>query len=225
MQCEQAQTLIDDYMDGLLPSEQAAAIAHHIDDCEDCAKKVAEQQSLQKALVTMEIPSPSQGFVDRALHNAVMVNSHKQHRHGFIKGFGSALAAGLALWAVVALFPMQNAGNGPDKENVIQISLYETHDVKLAFHTDREVQGATIKIRLSDNINIAGYQGRQTLEWQTDFVKGDNVLTLPVKGLKASSGQLVAEVKHKNLTKSIVVNLNVKGKNVRQNIGLPSSVG
>jgi hypothetical protein len=172
-------------------------------------------------------------------HGDVYRHSHKHsHRKGFITGFGSALAAGLALWAVVSLFPSQQTaiqqqamqqpmqqpamnqtvaqapagapaqGSGTGG-NTISISLQEPTNITLAFHAAKAVQGATITISLSDNLQLAGYQNRQILEWKTDLLAGDNVLTLPIKALNPQQGKIIARVSHSNLMKSIELNLNV----------------
>lgn len=213
MKCEQAQQLIQDYLDELLDSGQAEKLAAHYRNCNDCAKKLTQERQFRQLLKGAPVPPPSAGFVDRALRQAVHSvekHHHVSHRQGFIKGFGSALVAGVALWAVVSLFPTDQASLSNGGENSISISLHESRDVKLAFFTEKAVQGATIKISLSDNIEIAGYQNRQTLEWKTDLLKGDNVLTLPIKGLQPRQGKIIAQISHKNLVKSIELKLNVK---------------
>jgi hypothetical protein len=164
---------------------------------------------------------PAERF-DSTAHIHSHIHKHS-HRKGFIKGFGSALAAGLALWAVVSLFPQQQPAitTSPTStttqtvaqapiDNIISISLHEPTNITLAFHAAKAVQGATITISLSDNLELAGYQHRQTLEWKTDLLAGDNVLTLPVQALSAQQGKIVARIRHSNLVKSIELKLNVQ---------------
>ncbi|KPJ94797.1 MAG: hypothetical protein AMJ53_04535 [Gammaproteobacteria bacterium SG8_11] len=226
MKCREAKSIIDDYLDGELPSIQAELFSAHCDQCTDCANALATtqktRQQIRQFLKSAEIPPPSEGFVDRALRRATQQTDsthHDSHRQGFIKGFGSAIAAGLALWAVLSLFPQQEtqtqtpvpsvAQNQLD-ENAINISLHEATSIKLAFHAAQAVEGATITISLSDNLELVGYQNRQTLEWKTNLVAGDNVLTLPIKALKAQQGKIIAQVSHNNLMKSIELKLDVK---------------
>ena len=115
----------------------------------------------------------------------------------------------LVMWLVVVGVPVDTDSMNPQQPGIIKISLHQTKDVQLAFFAEQEIKDATIKISLSDNVNLAGYQGRQTLEWQTSLKKGDNVLTLPIHASKAEKGRLVAEVKHKDLVKSIVIEFDV----------------
>lgn len=231
MNCQETQSFIDDYLDGLLNPIQAESLAAHCEQCSDCAESLAQNQQFRQLLKNASVPPPSAGFVDHALHQAVHQATqkieqntgpthHDFHRQGFIKGFGSAIAAGLALWAVVSLFPMQqgtqtqtsieNLAQNSQKEGAISIALYEATSIKLAFNAAQAVQGATITISLSDNLELVGYQNHQTLEWKTDLVAGDNVLTLPVKALNPQQGKIIAQVSHNKLMKSIELTLNVK---------------
>jgi hypothetical protein len=236
MKCQEAQQLIQDYLDQQCPDPQISPdyfepLTLHLNQCAECAKTLEQERQFRQRLnqlnINAPVPLPSNGFVDKALRTAVAKNnagqrdSHRRdphrrdpHRQGFIKGFGSALAAGLALWAAVSLFPMDKkplshtaAQSGND---IISVSLNEATNVKLAFHSLKDMPGATITIDLTDNLELVGYQSRQTLEWKTDLVAGDNILTLPIKALKPNQGKIIAKVSHNNLHKSIELILDVK---------------
>ena len=243
MKCDEAQILIEDHLDGLLDSTQTGALTVHIRQCRDCADSLKRAQQFRQMLKNAPLPPPSAGFVDRALRNAVQQGRaahhtshlhHHSHKQGFVKGFGTAIAAGVALWAVVSLFPTQQpafdqqplaqaplatptqVSQSADTllaDNSISISLYEPTNVRLAFHAVNAVQGATITISLSDNLELVGYSNRHTLEWTTDLRAGDNVLTLPIKALNPQAGKIVAQVTHNNLKKFIELNLDVRQEN------------
>ena len=242
MQCHEVQTHIDDYLDGLLNSTEVEKFTAHYRRCDQCADAVAQAQKFRQLLKNSPFPPPSAGFVDRALRTAVKqgrATHHDTHGHlytlshrkGFIRGFGSAVAAGLALWVVVSLYPAQQTSSQQSLSqqslstqtvervaatiqdpmaSTMSISLYEPTNITLAFHAVKAVQGATITIRLSDNLELAGYQNRQTLKWETDLLAGDNVLTLPIKALNPQQGKIIAQVSHSNLMKSIELQLNVQ---------------
>jgi hypothetical protein len=221
MKCEQAQNQIADFLDGLLDVESADALQEHLQACPACAGALAEEQDFRnkfKGLLGNErIPPPSYGFVDRALQNAVDRSAKLQHhRSGFIKGFATAVAATLALWVIVTVQQPVEDPSADASSQELHIALHQTKDIKLAFHAKKDLADATIRISLSDNVNLVGYQGRQTLEWHTNLVRGDNVLSLPVKAIKANKGRVIAEVRHKDLVKSIVIELNVKGPGVSE---------
>jgi uncharacterized membrane-anchored protein YhcB (DUF1043 family) len=231
MKCQEAQQLINEYIDQVileypvsdqqLAPDQLESLRQHFNQCAQCAEKLHQEQQFRQLLRHLNtkapVPAPTKGFVDRALRNTVMqhVNVHRNsHRQGFVKGFGSALAAGLALWVVVSLFPIKGTSllnpSAKSSSNAITIALRKPTNVKLAFHSLKDVPNATIRIILSDNLELVGYQNRQTLEWKTNLMSGDNVLTLPIKALKLHQGKIIAQVGRNHLYKSIEFILDVK---------------
>jgi len=230
MKCQDAQQLIREYVDQQSADQQMAPaqfelLTRHFRQCASCGEKLREEQQFRQLLTQLNtnapVPAPSAGFVDRALRTAAeqdRLSYRDSHRQGFMKGFGSALAAGLVIWIAVTLMPAlmdkKAVSDFPvSGSNTISISLQESTDVKLAFRSLKDVQGATITINLSDNLELVGYQNQQTLEWKTDLVAGDNVLTLPIKALKPHQGKIIAQITHNNLQKSIELILNVKNDN------------
>jgi hypothetical protein len=211
--------------DQQLAPAQFESLTRHFSQCAHCGEKLQQARQLRQRLKDLNmhfpVPAPTAGFVDRALRTAVSQHDEAQqhslrhsHRQGFIKGFSSALVAGLALWMVVSFLPGEYTSlthpPSSSTSDAIIVSLQEPTNVKLAFHSLKDVPDATIKITLSKNLELVGYQNRQTLEWKTDLVAGDNILTLPIKALKLHQGKIIAQVGHNNLYKSIELTLDVK---------------
>jgi hypothetical protein len=169
--------------------------------------QLAEQQDLGETLRALQIEPSSDGFTDRALSRAASINAERRHRASFYKGFGSALAAGLMLWLVVGLFPLDDGQQS--EQQIISIALQETRELKLAFHSVKALENATISIHLPDHVQLVGYEDRRILEWQTNLTQGDNVLRLPLRALRAEGGELVARIKHAQQSKTIKIRLNV----------------
>jgi len=224
MKCNELNNLMDDYLDGELPLAQREAFDGHLNDCAGCRSQFKQEQAFRADLKAMPVPAPSAGFADRVLRQAVESNVSHHHRHGFVTGFGSALVAGLALWVVVGLFPVQQQGVAPDGKEPLQtvaITLNETQDVKLVFNAAHQVRGAKITIELPDNVMIAGYPGRNRLEWQTDLAKGSNLLRLPVVASQADAGQLVAHIEHDNKVTTLKIRIEVQKPGLTGTVGLP----
>jgi hypothetical protein len=152
------------------------------------------------------VEPPSDGFAERALRRAVTTNAEQRHRAAYYKGFGSAVAAGLMLWLAVGLFPVRD---GLQPEQAISIAVEETRELTLAFNSVKALDNATISIHLPDNVQLVGYEDSRVLEWQANLTQGDNVLRLPLKALRAESGQLIAHIKHAQQSKTIKIRLNV----------------
>ena len=60
-----------------------------------------EQQELLELLKDYPVPEADAGFYDRALVRAVHKGSKRQRNRWMLAGFGSAVAAGLAICAAV----------------------------------------------------------------------------------------------------------------------------
>ena len=208
MSCEYVQNLLPAYIDNELAGDETSLVRLHLDSCESCRGQLAEEHELNALLAAMPVAESSEGFSDRAIKNAIEQQPQQHHRVGFIKGFGAAMAAGLALWVVVGVLPVSSSGqNSAQKE--ISIALHSVHKVKLAFHTASYLNGARITIKLPDHVELVGYKGRKTLSWNADLNKGDNVLTLPVRASAVTRGSIVAKIEHEGQIKTMVIGVGV----------------
>ena len=236
MNCTEFDKVIDDYRDGEpgfeAGAEQRVRCDRHLQGCERCRTVLARHDALQQALRAMPVPEPSPGFAQRALrvaaqrnqpvqaaaggHRAAGDDSHHQHRRrGFVMGFGSAVAAALALWVVVGLFPQQMPGDAPGElAPVVTIALNEQRDIKLAFFSEQALKGARISIRMPENIALAGFPGQRELSWETNLAPGDNLLRLPVIATGVASGELVARIEYGDQQKVLIVNVETGQSNL-----------
>jgi anti-sigma factor RsiW len=222
MNCAEFSKGLDDLLDGELSPDRQAAMQAHEQSCDACRRRVEAARHIQQALRDMPVPAPSAGFADRALRAAVEQNTAHHHRRGFVVGFGSALVAGFALWLVVGLLPMR-PGPAPEEGAVseVSIALNEPHEVTLAFHAVRALEGAKISIQLPANVALVGYPGRRTLEWRTNLAEGNNILRLPVVATGMDGGQLVAHLEYGNKVRT----LKIKLKAVKPNLSERSAFG
>lgn len=211
MDCEQLNGQLDDYLDHVMATRKYEALQAHIAKCGSCQAVIAEEQALRDMLRQLPVPKQSSGFADRVIRIAVERNSHHHHRAGFIKGFGAAMAAGLALWIVVGILPVSRQVPAPAVNHEISIALYQTQNVKLAFHAVSAVKDARITIQLPDNLALSGYEGQHELVWHTHLKQGDNILTLPIHAKSIAKGIIRAKVEQGKRTRSIEIAVDVKG--------------
>ena len=66
-QCREVTRLLQDYVDGTLPSRQATAVSLHLQDCPACARRERELRALVAVLASLPRPEPPAGFDDRIL--------------------------------------------------------------------------------------------------------------------------------------------------------------
>ena len=217
MNCDHIQQYFDEYLDGMLDTEQLVAIETHINRCSGCGAALEELRAMRHALRQMPVEPARSGFAQAALqqarqahvadttpHPRPAVEREPFFRHWFAAGFGGAFAAGLALWAVFTVIgPFQPASDSP----MFSIAMQQTRNVSLAINVPEDMDGVTLSVELPQNFEIAGHRGKQRFAWRTQLKKGRNVLTLPVVALKQGQGQLVATITRNRKSKLLRVNL------------------
>lgn len=221
MKCQQFTQNLDDFLDQYIAADEASLLRAHMESCMECQAQYQQQLSVRALLKALPVPEPAAGFADRVLSQAMVDGRQRQandalrkpahvvhHRVGFIKGFSSALAAGLALWLVVGVLPVKQETPNAVAQG-INITVQQVHTVKLAFQTVSALQNARITIRLPDNVEIVGYEGKNELAWNADLKQGDNILKLPIKANSLMNGRIVAEIEHNNQVKTIGIDFQV----------------
>jgi anti-sigma factor RsiW len=209
---------MDDYLDQYLTLIETESLRLHMQECPACQAEYAEQLKLRAQLKSLPISEPSAGFADRALTVAMKHAGHQpqhtvHHRTGFIKGFSTAIAAGLALWIIVGILPVKQNIDDTTVQGVA-ITVQQVQTVKLAFQTVSALENARITIRLPNNIDIVGYEGKTELAWNTSLKKGDNILKLPIKANTLANGKIVAEIEYGNQRKTIGIDLTIKNPGI-----------
>lgn len=117
---------------------------------------------------------------------------------------GGAIAAGLTF---VLLRPI-----GPHAEKPgITLALHEAREVDVLIDSERNLEGATIRIAVTGGVALDGFEDEHQIRWQTTLERGSNLLSLPLVGRSAGAGQLIATIEHEGRTRQVIVNLNVLG--------------
>jgi hypothetical protein len=175
-----------------------------------------ESDNLRRILRRLPVPEPRPGFVDRALRNATrasapLATSARQNplRWLFTRWetwVGAALgAAAAAIVAVMVLRPVEDAGVPG-----ITLALHEARDVDVLIDSERDLEGATIRVAVTGGVALNGFDDERELQWQTDLRRGSNLLSLPLVARSAGRAQLVAVIEHEGRTRQVTVDLTVR---------------
>ena len=198
MNCNDFTIQLDNYLDAD-PAADLSALQQHVDNCEHCQQTLSEACAIREALAELPFEPASSGFEQRVL--AEVRRQHKDsHKHHFIAGFGTAMAASLALWFASTLFI---PGTSTQPTESINVAMHSISTVKLMFEVPNELADVTLSVKLPANVELQGYPGQQQLSWKTSLKKGQNVLALPVLAIEAGSGEMVAQLTYGNKTKSL----------------------
>lgn len=57
--CQELVELITDYVEGVLDEQRHAAVVHHLSECDDCLRYVAQLQQTGRVLASMPAPTLS----------------------------------------------------------------------------------------------------------------------------------------------------------------------
>jgi hypothetical protein len=209
MPCQQLNDMFDDYIDGLCAD--AAPLDRHVASCSDCRERVARERQLRAALAdyaSASVPQPDSGFFARALAVAVQDRGRKQHNRGWLKGFGSAMAAGLVIWLVAGDW-MQTRERQADAQLQVTMALENPRTINLVFSSATDLRNATLTVSLPPGIEIQGFQGQREISWMTSLREGRNVLPLKLIAISPQGGEILATLQHDDDNKTFRLQVTV----------------
>jgi len=158
-----------------------------------------------------EIDGPSGEFFKRVVATATGKPDDQSSKHRFWMGtaFGGAIAA--SLFAIAFFFGWTDRAQEPAPAIAeFVVALGEPRQMHLAFETDRQLDGATISILLSGDVEIDGYGMQRELTWSENLDAGVNRLVLPVLASGIDGGQMIVRMTHPLSEQVFVINLPTK---------------
>lgn len=173
-------------------------------------KRVQEEQELLQLLKDYPAPHADAGFYDRALVRAVHKGSRRQRNRWMLAGFGSAIAAGLAIWVITSM--LMTTPQLPDAEPAIPgvtIAMEQEHTVRLVFASAEALDSATLTVSLPEGIELAGFPGQREITWETSLKEGKNLLPLTLVALTPAGGELLARLEHKDRNRTFRLRVDV----------------
>lgn len=198
MTCKHVNEFLDDFLDGALDTAELATFEEHAAKCGDCQKNIGEARYLQDLLrdsTETDVPTPDATFFDQALLRAAHQGGRQQHHRGWMKGFGTAIAAGVAIWMIAGSF-----FNTPDLPDAavpgVTMALEEPHTINLVFASTSELVDATLTVILPEGIELAGFAGQREISWETSLAVGKNVLPLRLIATSPMGGEILATLRH-----------------------------
>ena len=174
------------------------------------SKQNIEEQELLELLKDYPVPEAQAGFYDQALVQAAHRGTQRQRNRWMLTGFGSAIAAGLAIWVITAV--LMTTPQVPDVDPAIPgvtVMLEEEHTVRLLFASATPLDSATLTVTLPDGIELAGFPGQREITWETSLEEGKNVLPLTLIALTPAGGELLARLEHKDRSQTFRLRVDV----------------
>jgi hypothetical protein len=160
-----------------------------------------EQHDKQLQALLRDYPAPSApaGFYDRAIARAVEENTRRKRRRWLLSGFGSAIAATLAIWVMSGvLFTGPSLPQPDEMIPGVTMALEEPRTVNLVFASADALDQAMLTVILPDGIELAGFPGQREISWETSLAAGKNRLPLKLIALTPAGGEIVARLQHED---------------------------
>lgn len=200
MSCKDLKEKFDDYVDETLDEGVTALLRQHVASCDACQQLVDRERRLRDSLREYgdsSMPVPDTAFFDRALITAEREGVKRQHKRSWMTGFGSAVAAGLAIWLLSGvLIDAPDNGSAGSTIPTVTMALEEPRTVNLVFSSVSVLNDATLTVSLPDGIELVGFEGQKEITWMTDLKKGKNLLPLRLIATMPTDGELLATLKH-----------------------------
>ena len=169
-----------------------------------------DDPQIRALLKDYPMPQADAGFYDQALARATHEGSIRQRNRWLMTGFGSAVAAGVAVWLIGGM--LMNAPQMPDVDASIPgvtVTLAEPRTVNLLFSSTTALESATLTVSLPDGIELAGFPGQREISWKTSLKEGRNLLPLKLIALTPVGGELLARLEHDDRDRVFRLQVNV----------------
>jgi hypothetical protein len=169
-----------------------------------------QDQEIQALLKDYPMPEATAGFYDQALVRATHEGTRRQRNRWLLTGFGSAIAAGMAIWMIGVVFLA--SPELPSTEPAIPgvtMTLAEPQTVKLIFASAEALDSATLTVSLPDGIELSGFPGQREVTWQTSLAEGRNLLPLKLVATSPLGGEIHATLVHNDRGRTFRLRIDV----------------
>ncbi len=169
-----------------------------------------QDREIQALLKDYPMPAASTAFYDQALARATHKGSRRQRNRWLVTGFGSAVAAGLALWLIGGFFlttpklPVADP-NIPG----VTMTLEEPRTINLVFASATALNSAMLTVTLPDGIELAGFPGQREITWRTSLNEGKNFLPLELIAVSTTGGEVLARLEHNDRDRTFRLRIEV----------------
>jgi len=154
-------------------------------------------RELLELLRDYPVPDPDPGFYGRALVRASHEGTRRQRNRWLLTGFGSAIAATIAVWIVGGLLLQDPAPDAPSAAIPgVTIALAEPRTINLVFASATALDEAMLTVSLPDGIELQGFPGQREITWETSLTEGRNLLPLTLVAITSGGGDVLARLEH-----------------------------
>ena len=169
-----------------------------------------QDQEILALLKDYPMPEATAGYFDQALVRATHEGSRRQRNRWLMTGFGSAIAAGLALWVIGGFFLTT-----PELPTIdptipgITMTLEEPRTINLVFASAKPLNAATLTVQLPPGIEMSGFPGQREVTWETSLLAGKNLLPLKLIATSPQGGEIFATLRHDDRARTFRLRIDI----------------
>ncbi len=172
--------------------------------------ELIEERQLLELMKDYPMPAATTGFYDEAMVTAAKEGRRRQQRRWLMTGFGSAVAAGLAIFVVaITLSGTPDVPAVNDGIPGVTIALAEPQTVNLVFSSAEALETATLTVSLPAGVELDGFPGQSEVTWETSLAEGRNLLPLKLVAVTPVGGELLARLEHDDRDRTFRLQVNV----------------
>lgn len=179
-----------------------------------------QDQEILELLKDYPMPEAQTGFYDQALVRATREGTRRQRHRWLLTGFGSAVAAAMALWMMSGV--LLTSPDLPNSEAVIPgvtIAMEEPRTINLVFASATALDAATLTVLLPEGIELEGFPGQREITWETSLNEGKNLLPLTLVALSPVGGELLARLEHNDRNRTFRLRVDVNKESLERTSG------
>lgn len=176
----------------------------------DISQSIDDDTEIQALLKDYPAPEAATGFYEQALVRATHEGSRRQRNRWLMTGFGAAIAATVAIWAISSvLLTTPDVANPGATIPGVSIALEQPRTLNLVFASATQLDSATLTVSLPDGIELDGFPGQREVTWETSLSKGKNLLPLTLVAVGPAGGELLARLEHDDRNRTFRLRVDV----------------
>lgn len=211
MHCEEVQTLLPEAVRGELSAAAEHILGAHLKACKVCASLMGREQRLSSSLQALPVPPMPAELPARAFRKARDVDQVSRHAQATrrVMRMGGLAASVLMVCGIGFMLGRGTLETSLDQPLAVNLPLGQAQTVALKIDAPQAFSEVQFEVTLPANVALQDQPELRQFAWNGQLQAGLNVLSLPLVGVKAAGGQLVARVKYGATEKSLRIPLTV----------------
>ncbi len=211
MHCEEVRTLLPERAGGELGAAVEGLVDAHLRACACCASRLDRERELVAVLRALPVAAMPEGLPARLMRRARDADQASRHAQATRRMFhaGSIAASILMVCGIGFMLGRGSLPTGDGAALAVHLPLGASQMVALKIDAPQAFEHVEFEVSLPANVALQDQPDLREFAWSGQLQAGVNVLSLPLVGVKAMGGQLVARVKFGSTEKSLTIPLTV----------------